>query len=333
MQIKNDKPYFGHCAACTGEAEMALLPDQPVMISGSTAFDPGARSATARREREFSEQNAQIADKLRQVADILAAQKADPFRIAAYRRAAESIRVLNDDLGAIAEKGGRDALEAIPFIGTSIASAIAEMLTTGRWHFLEHLKGSASPETLFQAVPGIGPALAHRVCETLRLDTIEALEAAAYDGRLEQVRGFGRRRAAMVRAALAEMLARVRRGPLRRDEEPGVDLLLDVDREYREKATAGELVKIAPKRFNPKGEAWLPVLHTVRGTWHFTALYSNTARAHQLERVTDWVVIFFHKDSQAEGRCTVVTEARGEAAGRRIVRGREPECLQYYASR
>jgi len=112
-----------------------------------------------------------------------------------------------------------------------------------------------------------------------------------------------------------------------------VDLLLDVDREYREKATAGELVKIAPKRFNPKGEAWLPVLHTTRGKWHFTALYSNTARAHQLGRVTDWVVIFFHKDNQAEGRRTVVTEARGEAAGRRIVRGREPECLQYYASR
>ena len=137
----------------------------------------------------------------------------------------------------------------------------------------------------------------------------------------------------MVRAALAEMLARVRRGSLRQDDEPGVDLVLDVDRESREKATASELVKIAPKRFNPKGEAWLPVLHTARGTWHFTALYSNTARAHQLGRVTDWVVIFFHKDSQAEGQRTVVTEARGEAAGRRIVRGREPECLQYYASR
>jgi hypothetical protein len=129
-------------------------------------------------------------------------------------------------------------------------------------------------------------------CETLGLDTIEALEAAAYDGRLEQVRGFGRRRAAMVRAGLAEMLARVRRGSLHRDDEPGVDLLLDVDREYREKATAGHLFKIAPKRFNPKAEAWLPLLHTVRGTWHFTALYSNTARAHQLGRVTDWVIIF-----------------------------------------
>ena len=158
------------------------------------------------------------------------------------------------------------------------------------------------------------------------------MEAAAHDGRLEQVRGFGHRRTAMVRAALAEMLARVRRGPLRRDDEPGVDLLLDVDREYREKAIAGQLFKIAPKRFNPKGEAWLPVLHTVRGTWHFTALYSNTARAHQLGRVTDWVVIFFRKDNQAEGQHTVVTEARGEAAGRRIVRGREAECLRYYAS-
>jgi hypothetical protein len=169
-------------------------------------------------------------------------------------------------------------------------------------------------------------------CETLGLDTIEALEAAAYDGRLEQVRGFGRRRAAMVRAGLAEMLARVRRGSLLRDDEPGVDLLLDVDREYREKATAGHLFKIAPKRFNPKAEAWLPLLHTVRGTWHFTALYSNTARAHQLGRVTDWVIIFFHTDSQAEGQRTVVTETRGEAAGRRIVRGREAECLRYYAS-
>ena len=70
-------------------------------------------------------------------------------------------------------------------------------------------------------------------------------------GRLEQVRGFGRRRAEIVRTALGEMLARVRRGSLRRNEEPGVDLLLDIDRETREKAAAGKLIKIAPKCFNP----------------------------------------------------------------------------------
>lgn len=68
-------------------------------------------------------------------------------------------------------------------------------------------------------------------------------------------------------------------------------LLPDVDREYRTKADAGELKKIAPKRFNPRGEAWLPVLHTTRDGWHLTALFSNSARAHAAEKVQDWVII------------------------------------------
>jgi putative hydrolase len=41
------------------------------------------------------------------------------------------------------------------------------------------------------------------------------------------------------------------------------------------------LLTIAPKRFNPDGKAWLPILHTSRGSWHFTALYSNTVLAHE----------------------------------------------------
>ena len=274
--------------------------------------------------------NAVIADKLRQAAAILAAQGADPFRIAAYRRAADSLSALDSDLGAIAETGGRKALDAIPGVGPSIAGAIAEMLRTGRWAFLEHLKGAARPEALFRSIPGIGPAFARRICESLQIGTLEELEAAAFDGRLRQLPGFGERRIAIVRATLAGLLGRVRRQPPLRAEEPSVDLLLDVDREYRERAGAGELFKIAPKRFNPKREAWLPVLHTARGEWQFTALYSNTARAHQLGRVRDWVVIFFHKDNAAESQRTVVTEIRGAAAARRVVRGREAECLRHY---
>jgi hypothetical protein len=311
---------------------MDLTPDQAGESSASFAPEPGDLPVVAGRESGFRARNAQIADKLYQAADILAAQGAGPFRIAAYRRAADSVCALDADLGAIAAKGGREALEAVPGVGAAIASAIAEMLSTGRWAFLDHLKGTADPETLFRAVPGVGPALARRICETLQVDTLEGLEAAAHDGRLEQVPGFGHRRAATVRAVLANMLGRVRRNPLARSEEPAVDMLLDVDREYRQRAAAEELVKIAPKRFNPKGEVWLPLLHTVRGGWHFTALYSNTARAHQLGRSSDWVVIYFHKDGDPEGQRTVVTETRGEAAGRRIIRGREAECRPYYAS-
>lgn len=300
------------------ELRLVSLPD--------VASQPRGPSTDLRARR-----NDAIASKLRQAADLLNAQGADPFRVAAYRRAADAILVLETDLGAIAERGGRRALESIPGIGPSIAAAIAEMLASGRWGFLDHLKGAARPERLFRAIPGIGPELAGRVCESLHLDSLEALEAAAHDGRLEAVAGFGPRRAQMVRSALAEMLARVRRRPLSPQSEPGVDLLLDVDREYRRRAEAGELPTIAPRRFNPAGEAWLPVLHAVRGRWHFTALYSNTARAHQLRRVRDWVVIFFHADGEPEGQRTVVTERRGAAAGRRVVRGREEECFKIEA--
>ena len=106
--------------------------------------------------------------------------------------------------------------------------------------------------------------------------------------------------------------------------------LLDVDREYRAKVQANQLRKIAPRRFNPKGDAWLPILHTSRDKWHFTALFSNTARAHELDKVRDWVVLYFQSDSGGEAQRTVVTETRGVLAGQRVVRGRERECLSVY---
>lgn len=167
--------------------------------------------------------------------------------MSAYRHAADAIESLDADLRSVAEAGGHAALEAIPGVGPSIAGAVAEMLSTGRWGFLERLKGAADPEALFCSVPGIGPALAHAIQKALHLDSLEALEAAAHDGRLQQVPGFGARRVTMVRSALAELLARVRPPPLRVSDEPNVGVLLDVDREYREKAASGALRKIAPK--------------------------------------------------------------------------------------
>ena len=113
-------------------------------------------------------------------------------------------------------------------------------------------------------------------------------------------------------------------------DAPGVDILLDVDREYREKGRAGSLPRIAPRRLNPEGKAWLPVLHTRFGPWHFTALFSNTLRAHEMHRVYDWVAIFYSDPDGGEAQATVVTERRGTLTGKRVVRGREPECARYY---
>jgi putative hydrolase len=99
-----------------------------------------------------------------------------------------------------------------------------------------------------------------------------------------------------------------------------------VDREYRSRAGAGELPMIAPRRFNPRREAWLPILHTERGPRHYTALFSNTARAHALGRTRDWVVIYAD-GALGERQWTVVTALSGVLRGQRVVRGRERECL------
>jgi hypothetical protein len=282
--------------------------------------------------------NSQCADRLREAADLLDAQGANPFRVAAYRRAAETVRDLPEDLARLIDREGLEGLEALPGVGRGIASALLEMNRTGRWMQLERLRGSADPTQLFTAVPGLGHRLAERIHDELHIDTLEALEMAAHDGRLETVPGVGPRRAAAIRSSLQTMLSRgrPRRGQgatgqgTEREVGPSVAMLLDVDGEYRSKADDDTLPTIAPKRFNPSGDAWLPVLHTQRDGWHFTALFSNTAQAHQLNRTHDWVVIYYYDDEHAEGQHTVVTETHGPLAGRRVVRGREAECRAHY---
>jgi putative hydrolase len=275
-------------------------------------------------------QNRYIGDRLREAADLLEQQGANPFRVNAYRKAARTVESVEDDLSVIFRTEGFEGLTSLPGIGSQIGGAIAEMIRTGQWTQLERLRGALDPETLFSKVPGIGPKLAERIIDHLHLDTLEALELAVHDGRLSKVPGFGRRRVAIVRSALAEMLGRKRWNLRVERHEPPVTVLLDVDREYREKSSAGKLQKIAPRRFNPTHEAWLPVLHTERGPWQFTVFYSNTAIAHQLRRTRDWVVIYFHTDSDAEGQRTIVTETQGTLRGKRVVRGRERECEDFY---
>jgi putative hydrolase len=269
--------------------------------------------------------NRQAAEIFRECAGILQHQAANPFRVNAYVRAANVLDALQDDVRELLESEGTDGLVKLPGIGEGLAAAIDEIARTGRLSQLDRLRGEASPEALFQTLPGVGRKLAEDIHETLHVDSLEALENAAHDGSLLTVPGIGERRAAAIRAGLTAMLGRGRPRRRRHGRLPAVRLLLEIDAEYRKQAAAGELPKIAPKRFNPEGKAWLPILHAERDGWHFTALFSNTARAHELGRTEDWVVIYFYDDDHQEGQCTVVTETRGPREGERVVRGREDE--------
>jgi Holliday junction resolvasome RuvABC DNA-binding subunit len=303
--------------------------DRANKIEAASATPTAGEQASASHVLDF-------ADRLREAADLLQAQGANPYRIAAYRRAADAIgRMPPADVVALVDREGVDGLDRLPHVGRGIATAIVEMVRTGHWSQLERLRGTCDPVALFTVVPGLGHRLAERIHEELHLDTLEGLEVAAYDGRLENVPGVGPRRAAAIRASLHAMLVRGRDlvSPAVRSAtpQPTVGALLAIDRLYREQATAGTLPRIAPVRFNPTQEAWLPVLHAERDGWQFTVLFSNTAQAHQLKRTRDWVRVFHYDSESSEGQHTLVTETHGPLVGKRVVRGREAECRAVYA--
>jgi hypothetical protein len=281
--------------------------------------------------------NDAVAGLLDELAAILESQEAGPFRIRAYRDAADIVRSLDRPVCEFVKSGSPEELEKLPKIGKSLARVIAQLASTGTCLLLEQLRGAANPERALATVPGLGRVLAARIHDQLGLETLADLEAAAWDGRLRRVTGMGGKRIRAIRESLAGRFAGARRSaPLTATHAaaealPSVAELLDVDAEYRRKAARGRLPVIAPRRFNPTHKAWLPILHTHCADRHYTALYSNTARAHELGTTNDWVVIY-RDDHGGHGQWTVITAKLGPLRGRRIVRGREEECAVLYAA-
>ena len=279
-----------------------------------------------------NDENRHIAKILGEVSDLLQQQNASSFRVAAYRKAADYVAGSAPNLREVRDASGLAGLEALPTIGTTIAKAVAEILDTGSLVMLARLRGSLDPEKLFQSVPTIGPRIARQLHDELHLETLEALEVAAADGRLAQLKGIGPRRVRSIRHSLESILSRRRPTLARPDgQTPPIEAILEVDKTYRAKAASGALAMITPKRFNPSGENRIPIMHSEIGPWRFTALFSNTANAHRFGRTQDWVVIYFEQDGTAEGQCTVVTEHQGPLAGIRVVRGFEAETARIIA--
>jgi hypothetical protein len=285
------------------------------------------------RPGRFALDNRDVQRRLQQIAELLEAQGADRFRVAAYRTAAQTIRDLRQPLDELLDEEGPAGLLRLPGVGRSLSRTIEQLVRTGRSALLERLRGANAPEKLLSSVPCIGRELAREIHHRLGIENLVELAAAAEDGRLAEVPGMGPKRIRAVRESLAGRFRHSQRTvPTPQeppDDEPPVGELLDVDREYRLLAESDRLPRIAPRRFNPTGEAWLSVLHTQRNERHYTALYSNTARAHEMGATHDWVVIY-RDDGDGQGRWTVITSQYGELQEKRIVRGREQECKAHY---
>ena len=164
--------------------------------------------------------NAQIADVLEQMAAVLEERNVNPYRIGAYRTAAATIRAHEQPLAEIYADRGVNALMELPGVGESLSAHIARYIETGRLGRRTRDDDQFDPVVLFASIPGVSRALARRIVDDLGITTLDALERAAYDGRLASVKGVGRQTVAALRLQLNSLLqwaALERRQRVRRD--------------------------------------------------------------------------------------------------------------------
>ena len=133
--------------------------------------------------------NYEIARRFEAIADILEIQGENPFKVRAYRVAAETIDDLEDDLATIHERG---KLRELPGFGEAIASKTADFLATGTTAIWERIKDAVPAGVVKMAsIPGVGPRTAKALWEALEVASVEALEAACREQRVRAIAGFG----------------------------------------------------------------------------------------------------------------------------------------------
>jgi DNA polymerase (family X) len=290
---------------------------------------PKIMSSASQENRSISLNNGAIADRLGELAEYFVRHGANEFKVRAYRNASQKIRSLDFPIASKATE--TDELVEMPGIGQSIAQAVKTICRTGTHPLLSSLPGKSKQSALLATVPGLGPKTAEMIHEKLGIETLEDLEIAASDGRLAALPGIGRKRIRSIKESLAGRFQHyipTRLKLVESGQKASIADLLSIDDEYRQKAALRHLPEIAPRRFNPEHRIWLPILRTTRNGVPYTAMYSNTALAHQLGKTHDWVVIY--ADKSPTGPTTIVTSHRGPTSGKRVVRGRESECLEYY---
>jgi len=127
--------------------------------------------------------NSEVAELLDRLAELVEANGEDRFKVIAYRRAATSVRNLDEDI----EKYWREKrLEEIKYVGEGIAKKIDEYLRTGKLQLLDRLKERtpAGVPTLMK-VQGIGPRTAYYLSHDLGVTNVDELKKALDSGRLD----------------------------------------------------------------------------------------------------------------------------------------------------
>jgi DNA polymerase (family 10) len=138
-------------------------------------------------------QNVEIARLFEELADLLELDGANPFRVRAYRNASRTLEALSADVAAIVARDPAE-LQQLEGIGKDLADKIVVIVRTGQLPQLEELKTKIPPSVVqMLRIPGLGPKKVAALFKELGLETLDALKQAAEQGRIAELKGFGKK--------------------------------------------------------------------------------------------------------------------------------------------
>ncbi|MEO6237137.1 MAG: DNA polymerase/3'-5' exonuclease PolX [Vicinamibacterales bacterium] len=185
--------------------------------------------------------NLAIARVLAEIGDLLEIKGDNPFKIRAYRNAADTIAHETRDVAALS---AAERLE-LPAIGQDLAAKIVELVDTGAVRYHQDLLQQFPPTILdLLHLQGVGPKTVARLYGDLGVRTLEELEQAARDGRIRAMKGMGARKEALILKALEEQ----RRFVGRRLMAEAYDTATALVAALRQQAPAAEIAMVGSLR-------------------------------------------------------------------------------------
>jgi DNA polymerase (family 10) len=135
--------------------------------------------------------NAELARIFNEIGDMLEILGEVVYKAVAYRRVADAVERYPDDVAALFQRGEPPK---IPGAGAALTAKLAELAETGRLEYHERLRAQV-PDGLLEMlrVPGVGPRTVRLLHETLAIDSLDGLRAAAETGGLRHVKGLSER--------------------------------------------------------------------------------------------------------------------------------------------
>ncbi len=153
--------------------------------------------------------NTDIGEIFNQYADLLEIDRANPFRVRAYRNAARMIASLPESIADMVVEG-RD-LSEMPGIGKDLAQKIEEIVKTGTLSQLKKMEAQIPPQLRdLMKMPGLGPKRVYILYEKMGITTLEELRAAAEKNKISTLRGFGKKTQEMILNEMGQVKKEVR---------------------------------------------------------------------------------------------------------------------------